>query len=102
MATAMVGQLRLTHRVFVLGRDAIPPAVGCRSCGRWHYPDRIEVVHDGPDGTMPALTLVCPRCHASGPLDVDGALDPVANHIIGELSRRARPTIPTRSPDEHD
>jgi hypothetical protein len=91
MATAMVGHLMLTHGVFVLAPDAIPPAVGCRSCGRWHYPERVQVAHDGPDGTVPALTLVCPRCHARGPLCVDGPLDPIASAIVAELFRRARP-----------
>ena len=96
MAAAMVGDLMLLHGVFVLGPNAIPPAVGCRSCGRWHYPDRVEVVQDGLDGTVPALTLVCPRCHAGGPLCVDGPLDPIASAIVAELFRRAR----TARPDE--
>ena len=106
MSAAMVGDGLLTRGMFVLGPDAIPPAVGCRSCGRWHYPDRIEVhvdpVRDAAEGTGPDLTLVCPRCQARGPLQCGGPLDPIASGIVAELSQRAR-TAPTNGrPHEYD
>ena len=91
----LLGDVLPTRRGFVLAPDAIPPAVGCRTCGRWHYPDRVEVVHDddtergGPDGTGAALILVCPRCHAQGPLCSGGVANPIASDIVAELFRRA-------------
>jgi hypothetical protein len=91
----LLGDVLPTRSGFVLAPDAIPPAVGCRTCGRWHYPHRVEVVHDddiergGPDGTGAALILVCPRCHTQGPLCSGGVFNPIASSIVAELSRRA-------------
>jgi hypothetical protein len=80
---------------FVLAVEAIPPAVGCRTCGRWLYPDRVEVVHDhGCDGESAdrrgtVLVLTCPRCHAWGTLARVERVTPATNELLAQLTRQA-------------
>ena len=79
---------------FVSEPRAIPPAVGCRSCGRWHYPERVEV-RDIPrsDDTVEAgvvlLNLVCSRCHAKGFLRAAERCDEATTRLLDALLQRA-------------
>jgi hypothetical protein len=86
---------------FFLEPRAIPAAVGCRACGRLHFPERVPVRamrRSDPVGEAEEvmLELVCPRCQARGWLRAGG-------RSADETTRRLVVTLMQQSPCEsHD
>jgi hypothetical protein len=79
---------------FVMESEAIPAAVRCGSCGRHHYPDRLEVRHvhtrlePFAEGDL-SLEVRCPRCHVRGMLHRSGPCMDARNGMWIELLRQA-------------
>jgi hypothetical protein len=80
---------------FVFEPRAIPPAVGCRACGRRHYPDQIGVrdiqwSSNASGVAEVVLEIVCPRCETKGFLRSSSlAADDTTSKLLAVLMRNA-------------
>jgi ribosomal protein S27AE len=86
----------------VAERDAIPPGLCCRRCGRRFFADHVEVVEvhrfegpTDPEDEALLLALRCPRCRGAGTLVTAYGPSVSADEaeLLAALSTRA-----TRSP----